>query len=478
MANRTRMIPALACLLALTACAKAGPEYRRPEMAIPERFGAAGDWQPAQPASPDAAWWRVMADPELDRLEEMVTIGNADIQVAEAQYRSARAVMESATQAMLPTLGLSATESRAATGKAYTTRYGVAGSASWEVDLWGRLRRGVEGAEAKFAASGEDLASARLSAQALLAQVYWQLRAADRHLELLRKAIGESGRFLRLTETRHEAGVAARLDVEQARTQLQNLRAQAIEVDLQRARLEHHLAMLTGKTTLQVAPWPEGKALPAVPRAPNLIPSRVLESRPDIAAAERRVAVANAQIGVARVAFFPALNLGAEGGYKGGVLEQLIRLPNRYWSLGPSLAFSLLDSGQRKAALAQARAGLEQAEAQYRQVVLTAFQEVEDDLATARLLEREAEEQHAALEAARRSREIAEHQYGAGTASSLNVIVARTTEIAAERGAVDLHQRRVLAVLQLLKNCAGRFSDAPRDPAQDISEKPPAMNRP
>lgn len=442
-------------LLWLTACA-VGPDYRRPEVTLPARFSeAGGEWRAARPGDfqvPER-WWSVFADPELDRLEAQVAIDNQTLKVAEARYRAARAAVDSAAAARLPTVTGTADATRSRSANATANNYSLLASANWEVDLWGRVRRSIEAARARAESSADDLAAARLSTQALLAQTWFQLRAADEQRRLLQRTLAADARFLALTRDRYAAGVASALDIAQAETQLGGVRAQLSEAELQRAQLAHALTALLGGNDVQaeaLAP------LPPVPLPPALLPSTLLEQRPDIASAERLAAAANAQIGLAQTAFYPLLDLGATAGSRAGALGRLFDAPNLIWTVGPSLAMTLFDGGARSAAVEQARAGYDEAVATYRQTVLTAFQEVQDNLAAARLLQREADEQAQALAAARRAREIAEAQYRAGTISALNVIVAQTAELAAERGAVDIHGRRLAASVQLFKNAGGR----------------------
>ena len=448
-------------LLWLTACA-VGPEYRRPEVKLPEQFSeAGGEWRTARPGDfqvPER-WWSVFADPELDRLEAQVVIDNQNLKAAEARYRAARAAVDSAAAARLPTVTGAADATRSRSAGVTANSYSLLASANWEVDLWGRVRRSIEAARARAESSADDLAAARLSTQALLAQTWFQLRAADEQRQLLQRTLAADARFLGLTRDRYAAGVASALDIAQAETQLGSVRTQLSEVELQRAQLAHALAALLGGNDVQaeaLAP------LPPVPPPPALLPSTLLEQRPDIASAERLAAAANAQIGLAQTAFYPLLDLGATAGSRAGALSRLFDAPSLLWTLGPSLAMTLFDGGARSAAVEQARAGYDLAVATYRQTVLTAFQEVQDNLAAARLLQREADEQAQALAAARRAREIAEDQYRAGTISSLNVITAQTAELAAERSAVDIHSRQLAASVQLLKNAGGR-TGAPVD---------------
>jgi NodT family efflux transporter outer membrane factor (OMF) lipoprotein len=438
----------------LAACT-VGPDYQRPEMKLPERFSeAGGEWQTAQPAAlkvPER-WWSVFGDTDLDRLEGRVMIDNQSLKIAEAQYRAARAAVDSAAAARLPTVTGSASASRSQSKGVTGNSYGLSASANWEIDLWGRVRRSVEAARAKAEASADDLAATRLSTQALLAQTWFQLHAADLQIQLLQRTRTADARFLDLTRDRHDAGVASGLDVAQAETQLNTDRAQLSELELQRAQLAHALTTLLGggEIKLDVA-----TALPPVPAPPELLPSTLLEQRPDIASAERLAAAANAQIGLAQTAYFPLLDLGAEAGTSASTLGSLFSVPSRVWTLGPSLAMTLFDGGARSAAVAQARAGYDQTVATYRQTVLNAFQEVQDNLAAARLLQREAAEQAQTLAAARRAREIAEEQYRAGTVTALNVISAQNTELATERNALDIHTRQLTALAQLLKNLGG-----------------------
>ncbi|MBS1190430.1 MAG: transporter [Rhodocyclaceae bacterium] len=449
--------------LALAACSLA-PEYTRPPMDVPAAYKEDGAWKPAAAALPDPGkWWQAFGDPLLDRLEEALIVDNQNLKIAEAQYRAARAAVDAARAGLFPTLGLSAAASRGSTGsgsstggsRGITDLYSLSGQAAWEVDLWGRIRNGVDAAGAKAEASAGTLGAARLSAQALLAQTYFQLRAAEAQTELLNRTVTAYQRFVELTRNRQAAGLVSALDVAQAETLLNGALTQLADARLSRAQNEHAIAVLVGRPPAALA-LPAGSGLPAVPGAPALIPSATLESRWDIYSAERQVAAANAQIGVARAAWFPVLDIAANGGFRNTVLSNLITTPARFWSLGPTLALTLFDAGARSAALTQAEAGYDQAAAAYRQTVLTAFQEVEDNLVAAHLLMDESVSQQAALAAARRAREIAENQYRAGTAASLNVIVAQAAELSAENNAIAIWNRRMAAAVQLYKNIGGR----------------------
>ncbi len=444
-------------LLLLTACA-VGPEYRRPEVQLPVQFSeavATGQWHVAQPGEfkVPARWWSVFDNAELDRLEARVLIDNQTLKIAEAQYRAARAGVDVAYAARSPSVSGDVAVSRGRSAGVTANGFGLTASANWEIDVWGRVRRGIEQAQARAEASGDDLAAVRLSTQALLAQTWFQLHAAVLQRQLLLATLKDDARFLDITRSRHDAGMVSGLDVAQAEAQLNNDRAQLSENELLRAQLEHALTALLGGGEVEVAESP----LPLVPAPPELLPSGLLERRPDIASAERQMAAANAQIGLAQAAYYPVLDLAANNvGFKSTALSKLFNAPSRIWSLGPSLAATLFDGGARDAAVIQARAGYDQAVASYRQTVLTAFQEVQDNLSAARLLQREAGEQAQTLASARRAREIAEAQYLAGTVNALSVLSAQATERAAESNGVAIQNRRLAAAVVLLKNAGGR----------------------
>ena len=449
----------LLLFLPLFGACSPGPDYVRPTQETPPAFKQAGEWKPATTAlAAEEKWWQLFRDPVLDGLEARVNVDNQNLQQAEAQYRVARAGLDSARAGLFPSLtaGAARTRSDNSTGLAPGTNYSATASLSWEIDLWGRLRRNVDSGVAKLAASAADLAAARLSTQALLAQSYAQLRATDQQLALLVRTVSAYRRFLELTDRRLAAGVASPLDQAQAQTQLATAQAQEIDLQNSRAQTEHALAVLTGRPPAAFS-LPAAEALPQLPATPRLLPSTLIEQRPDIIAAEMRVAAANAQIGVASAAWFPVLSLGGAVGYRNPTLSGLFDLPNRFWSLGPNLAMTLFDGGARSAALALATASYEQTVASYRQTVLTAFQEVEDNLAASHLLEQEAAAQARAMAAAKRAREIAEHQYRAGTINALNVVTAQAAELSAEVSAIAIANRRLQAAIQLQKNAAGRL---------------------
>lgn len=470
----TRRVIGLAALL-LTACASP-PVHERPAMTLPTQFSHNGvQWlaSKGEAAPVSADWWKAFGDAELDRLQARVALDNQTIKQAEAAWRAARAALDSASAARLPGVSASASSSRARSAGAVSGSHALGVSATWEIDLWDRIRLGISAAEAGAQASAADLAAARLSIQASLAQTWLAWRAAATQIRLLQDTLTAQERFLALTRNRLQSGVASPLDVAQAETQVHSARAQISAAELEREQLTHALVSLLGGGAFPPPPTGEGRgegggptgllttkpSLGPTPSPPALLPSTLLQRRPDIAAAERRVAAANANLGVAQTAWFPSLELGASAGVKSARLSNLLELPSRVWSLGPALALTLFDGGAREAARESARASHDQAVAAYRQTVLTAFQEVEDALAAARLLEQEATAQEDALAAARRARTIAEERYRAGMASALEVISARTSELAAARSVAALWSRRAGAAVTLLKNAGGALPE-------------------
>ena len=467
----------LACILPFFAGCAVGPDYVRPAVDTPALFkeaGTPGDWKPAEPRddAPRGAWWTLYGDARLNALVEQVAVDNQNVRAAEATYRQALAALGVARSGGWPTLssGLSASRGEAATTAGGTTVSSVRTtdrlslSVSWEADVWGRIGRTVEANEANAQAGAADLRAALLSAQATLVQSYLQLRANDAARQLLDQTVGEYRRSLRITRNRYEGGVAGRSDVVQAETQLKTAEAQAVDLGIQRAQLEHTIALLVGKAPAAFSLAAE-PALPALPEMPAAIPSQLLERRPDIAAAERRIAAANAQIGVAQAAYFPALTLGGTLGYQNDSFSQLLTAPNRFWSLGPALALTLFDGGARAAAKEGALAGYDKSVATYRQTVLGAFQEIEDNLAALRVLAEEAGIQQQAATAANELLKLTNNQYLAGTVSYLNVASAQAAALSAERGRLDIQSRRLLASVALLKALGGDW------------RKPAAMDR-
>ncbi len=461
----------LVCALAVLAGCAVGPDYVRPNIEVPAQFKEAEGWKTAQPAdeAPRGHWWARFGDPELNRLVEQVEISNQNVRAAEAQFRQAQGVLDAARAAWFPTIGSNFSATRSQGVSSSTTSGGsstvtpgapirntdrLSLSVSWEVDVWGRIRRNVEAGEANLAAGLANLQAARLSAQATLVQTYLQLRANEAQRKLLDETVAAYRRSLAITRNRFEAGVAGRLDVVQAQTQLTSVQAQATDLGVQRAQYEHAIALLLGKAPADFSLAPSGE-LPALPTVPPSLPSQLLERRPDVAAAERRAAAANAQIGVAQAAFFPTLMLNGSGGYQNSSLSNLLALPNRFWSLGPALALTLFDAGARSAVKDQAIAAYDNSVATYRQTVLTAFQEVEDNLAALRILADESIIQRQAAQSAAESLQITNNQYLAGTVSYLNVVTAQAASLNAQNNVINIDGRRLVAAAALYKALGG-----------------------
>ena len=431
---------------------------------IPAAFKEAKEWGLWKATRPDAAsvpddWWTLFNDTALNDLQKQVLVGNENLKASAAQVELARAALGTARAPASPNLGVSAgsTNSVLSGGISATPSNSLAANASWELDLWGRVSGNVNSAQARLQASSADLAAARWSLQALLTQTYFSLRCAEAQGLLLERSVAAYQRSLELTQNRYAGGIASAADVAQATTQLRSTQAQLIESQSSRAQLEHAIATLLGKSVAGFS-LPRTATLPAAPPVPVQLPSELMQRRPDIAAASARVAAANAQIGVAQSAFFPAITLSASAGFRGTDLLELIGAPNLFWSLGPALALAVFDGGARKAAEESARASTDQATASYRQTVLTALQEVEDNLVVAASLDEQSTLQTDALAGAQRNLDITNNQYKAGTVSYLNVVSAQTTALSAERTLLDVRNRRLAAIAVLLKNLGGRWT--------------------
>ena len=433
---------------------------------IPAAFKEAKEWGLWKATRPDAAsvpddWWTLFNDTALNDLQKQVLVGNENLKASAAQVELARAALGTARAPASPNLGVSAgsTNSVLPGGISATPSNSLAANASWELDLWGRVSGNVNSAQARLQASSADLAAARWSLQALLTQTYFSLRSAEAQGLLLERSVAAYQRSLELTQNRYAGGIASAADVAQATTQLRSTQAQLIESQSSRAQLEHAIATLLGKSVAGFS-LPRTATLPATPPVPVQLPSELMQRRPDIAAASARVAAANAQIGVAQSAFFPAITLSASAGFRGTDLLELIGAPNLFWSLGPVLALAVFDGGARKAAEESARASTDQATASYRQTVLTALQEVEDNLVVAASLDEQSTLQTDALAGAQRNLDITNNQYKAGTVSYLNVVSAQATALSAERTLLDVRNRRLAAIAVLLKNLGGRWTGA------------------
>jgi NodT family efflux transporter outer membrane factor (OMF) lipoprotein len=499
---------ALILLAAALAGCSVGPDYRPPSLDVPARFRewfgaaqvvspppphpAAEGWALATPrdAAERGAWWAIYGDPVLDGLERQVEINNQTLKASEAAYRQAAAVVRAARASYFPTLTLSPAVQRTGSGGGGTgsssggnsgagttgaasrgfvvTEYSLDTVASWNIDVWGRIRRTVEGDVANAQASAGDVASARLSAQASVAADYFQLRVADELQRLLYAAAAAYAESLRISQNQYKVGVAARSDVAQAETQLKTTQAQAINAGILRAQTEHAIAVLIGKAPAEfsIAPAPMSLSAPVMPPG---VPSTLLQRRPDIAVAERRVAFANAQIGVATAAYFPDLTLNASLDYSNIALGGLLRAANQVWSVGPQLSQNLFEGGLTVAQVDEARAIWEQNTATYRQTVLTSFQQVEDQLAALRILAQQAEMQAQAVAAAKEAERLVLNQYKAGTVAYTSVVVAQTAALSNEQAELTVLESRLAASVALIQALGGGWErgDLPADPTGD-----------
>jgi NodT family efflux transporter outer membrane factor (OMF) lipoprotein len=495
----TRALAALGGLAAILSGCMVGPNYQRPPASAPAAWKEPPppNWKSATPRDelPRGKWWEVFGDPQLDALEEQVAVSNQSIAQAEAQFRAARAAAAVARANLFPTVtaGASATRSRGSTGRgssaagsgsggttgtpaasatsaATTSLYQVPIDVSYEVDVWGRVRRQIEAGVATAQAGAGDLETLRLSMQAELAVDYFELHGLDAQRQLFDSTAAAYQKALELTTNRHNQGIASGVDVAQAQTQLETTRSLAIDLGVQRQQLEHAIAVLIGKppSELTVAVAPIGVQPPPIPVA---LPSELLERRPDVAADERRMAAANAQIGVQTAAYYPTLSLTAAGGFENGKLADLFSWPSRFWSLGASAVETLFNGGARRAATEQARANFDAAAAAYRQSVLTAFQNVEDNLAALRVLDEEAAQQAVAVAAAERSLALSNYRYQGGIATYLEVITAQAAAFANERTAVDILTRRMTASVNLVKALGGGWRERDLPSGADISAR-------
>ncbi len=453
---------AILCLI-VSGCA-IGPKYIRPTTQIPTEYKESKDWKIAEPqdAIIRGEWWKVFNDPRLDELETEVNISNQNIAQAQAQYAQAYALVQAAKSSFFPILSTSASYKRSHTssdtnGKNATSQNLLSADVSWELDLWGKIRKTIEANRAKAQASEADLEGIRLSAQAQLAQDYFQLCSLDAQKKLLQDTKVIFQKFLVLTKNRHAGGVAAESDVLQAQTQLEETQAQEIDIGVQRSQLEHAIALLIGKPASDFS-IPSLMQSAVVPSIPVGLPSAILERRPDIAAAERNVAADNALVGVAESAYFPTLTLSASGSYESSNLARIFSSPNPLWSVGPALAETIFDAGLRQAQTAQAKAAYDADVASYRQTVLTAFQQVEDNLAALRILEQEGQVQDEAVKDAQKAVALETNQYKAGTVSALDVITTQATALTNEKAAVTILGQRMNACVLLIQYLGGGWT--------------------
>jgi NodT family efflux transporter outer membrane factor (OMF) lipoprotein len=475
-------LAAVALLATLTGCS-VGPDYQRPTVVEPAEYKEIGDWRPAAPADHQlgGTWWQMYDDPILADLLEQVALANQNLAVAEANFRQARAMVMQARAGWYPQLTVGLSASRAAQSGSLFNNLGGSGSTvndfampfnlAWEIDVWGRVRRGVEGAVAGAQSSAADVAAARLSLQSETAINYFQLRSLDAQAQLFEQTIDAYERSLALTRNRYAGGIASRADVVQAEAQLERTRTDAIDLRVQRAQLEHAIAVLVGAAAsdFSLAPAPMPAAPPVIPVG---IPSQLLERRPDVASAERLAAAANAQIGVATAAYFPTVTLSASSGFESSDFSEWFTWPSRFWSVGPTVTQTIFDGGLRASATDEARAGFDASVATYRQTVLTAFQEVEDNLAALRLLAHAADAQEKAVVAAQDSVTLTTNQYKEGVVSYLNVVTVQALALNDQRTAIDLLARRLAASAQLVTALGGGWDAVDLPPPDEFATWP------
>jgi NodT family efflux transporter outer membrane factor (OMF) lipoprotein len=496
---RFAMAPAL-CRRALfvlpflvTGC-MVGPDYTKPSAPTPAAYKEAGDWKQAEPKD-DAIrgkWWEVYHDNRLNALEEQVNISNQNVLQAEAQFREAASAVKVARAGLFPsvTANPSYTESQASqnlvthsntansqhVGAVTQGVYDLPLEATYMADVWGAVRRGVEADSTAAQASFADLENARLSYQATLAQDYFSLCGLDAEQQILETTVTSYQKYLDLTTNRYNSGIASKGDVALARTQLDTARAQLIDVGVQRAQFEHAIATLTGKPASEFSLGKKPLAA-TPPRIPVAMPSILLERRPDIAAAERLVASANASIGVAVAAYYPSITLSGSTGLQAIQLSELFSGPSFFWSVGPVLAQTLFDAGKIHGQVQEAQANYDATVAAYRETVLTAFQQVEDDLSGLRILEDEASVQDEAVDAARQSLDIETNQYQAGTVDYLTVITAQTTELNDELSSVSIRTRRMTTSVLLIEAVGGGWDASVLPTPHQVSNEPQAQEQ-
>jgi NodT family efflux transporter outer membrane factor (OMF) lipoprotein len=460
LAGACAVVNALVTACTVTGCS-VGPDYKRPAVDTAPAFKEGNDWKPTEPADAidRGPWWHIFNDDVLNKLEDQIDISNQNVKSAAAAVEQARALVREAQAGYLPTITASVGRNRERQGAlpAHTDNT-AGGSLSWPIDIWGQVRRSVESSRASAQSSDAALASARLSAQADLASDYFQLRGQDQLQVLLDDTVKADELALKITENRYRVGVAARADVVTARTQLLSAQAQQVSVPIQRATYEHAIAVLVGQqpATFAVAPT---KIRTDVPTVPPVVPSELLQRRPDIAQSEREVASANAQIGVAKAAFFPSLSLTGSIEYlTGGPWSTLLHAPNQTWSVGPGFTQTLFAGGLHKAQLDAARASWEESVDNYRQTVLEGFQQVEDELVTLRVLEKQSGVEDELVQAAREAEKLTLNQYKSGTVPYSSVITAQTTRLAAEQSALTVFVSRLTASVTLVEALGGGWN--------------------
>ncbi len=476
---------AMITLVGLSGCT-VGPKYKRPPAPTTATYKELDGWKPAKPAQAASgeAWWSVYHDPVLDGLERQIDISNQNLKQAEAAYRQAVAIVDEARAGYSPTITLNASGARQGTSlnsttsgttrRIVTNSFDTSAGVSWVPDIWGRVRRTVESNVATAQADAALLASARLSAQATLAADYFQLRVDDELKHVFEETIAAYRDTVNVTKNQFNAGTASQTDVITAQTQLEGARAQYINIGVQRAQLEHAIAVLTGRppAALTIAPAPLDRSIPVPPVG---MPSALLERRPDVAAAERQMAAANAQIGVAIAAYYPDITLSASYGLSNSMLQNLFQAASTVWSFGPSLAETIYDAGLRDAQVAAARAAYDQTVANYRQTVLTAFQQVEDELAALRILEEQAAVEDTADRLSHEAVRLTLNQYQQGTVAYTAVVTAQAIALADDEAVLNILVSRLVASATLVEALGGGWNAAqlPAPSQMDSSRQAP-----
>jgi NodT family efflux transporter outer membrane factor (OMF) lipoprotein len=466
--------------ITLTGC-MVGPNYVKPSAPMAQVFKeeapnlsqASDDWRLAQPGDQTARgnWWEIYDDPQLNALEAQIDSANQTLKIAEANYREARTAIRFNRSAEAPTIGVAPSISavRDSANQPYfpasqanngTGNFTLPVDFSWEIDLWGRIRRSVTAAKEQAQASAADMASAQLSLQAELAYDYFELRSADAEKKLLDDTVQAYSKALDLTQNRFEGGAAPKSDVAQARTQLEGAQVLDTDITVERTQYEHAIAILIGKppANFSLPPSPIDLHTPAIPAVPQALPSELLERRPDIAASERRMAAANEQIGIAQAAYYPTLNLSALAGFEGTSALNWFNWPSRFWAVGPSFSETLFDAGRRRATKESAIASYDANVANYRQTTLTAFQQVEDNLAVLRILAGESQQQHSATAAAEETLRLFQNRYVGGVDTYLQVVTSQTTALSNERNDIDIRRRQLDASVLLIKALGGDWN--------------------
>jgi NodT family efflux transporter outer membrane factor (OMF) lipoprotein len=469
----SRLCLALALASVMSGC-MVGPDYQRPSAPVSVAFKEAAGWKAASPQDelPKGPWWALYQDPQLDALVAQVRLNNQNVAQYAAQYRQALALVRGSRAELLPTVSATGatTRSETGTGSSSSSSAGGAGgpsnehsatlSLSWEADIWGKLRRTVEEDRANAQASAADLANATLSAQSSLAQDYFQLRILDRRIALYQDTIQGYERYLQIIQNKYDENIVSRADLSTGKTQLHSAQASMLDLQWQRAQYEHAIALLMGKAPADFSLAADAKWDYHVPSVPLGVPSRLLERRPDIAAAERAMAASNAAVGVATAAYYPDLTLSASGGYQGSTMSNLFSLPNRFWSIGPSLTGTLLDFGKTKATVEQARAAYDASVATYRQTVLTGLGEVEDYLVELRTLEPELVARRNSAEAAEDSASVSRDQYEAGVIDYLDVATTQATSLSERQTLLSLVGTQLVTSVQLQAALGGSWEGA------------------